>query len=62
MKQVYVTGRKKKKKKKTYSSRYSLVVTHLTTNRPIAGLCIIERTGYAVLLRLWTYVTVSIDI
>ena len=35
----------KKKKKKTYNSRYSLVVTDPTTNQPLSGLTMGERTG-----------------
>jgi hypothetical protein len=42
---------------KTYNSRYSLVVTHPTTNLPIWGLCMAERTGCPILLSLWSYVT-----
>ena len=44
--------------KKTYNSRYSLVVTHPTTNLPIWGLCMAERTGCPILLSLWSYVIV----
>jgi hypothetical protein len=40
----------------TYNSRYSLVVTHPTTNLPISSLCMAERTGCPVLLNLWSYV------
>ena len=41
---------------KTYGSRYSLVVTHPTTNLPIYSLSSGERTGSAVLYSLWPYV------
>jgi hypothetical protein len=44
-----------KKEQKTYNSRYSLVVTHPTTNLPISSLCMAERTGCPVLLNLWSY-------
>jgi hypothetical protein len=44
------THRKKtKNKKKTYNSRYSLVVTDPTTNRPLLSLSTGERTGSGVL-------------
>jgi hypothetical protein len=46
----------KKIKKNTYNSGDSLVVTHPTTNPPIQGLCMAERTGCPVLLDLWSYV------
>ena len=49
---------KEKTKAKTYNSRYSLVVTHPTTNLPIQGLSSGERTGSSVLLVLWSYVKV----
>ena len=45
------------KKKWTYNSRDSLMVTHSTTNPPIWGLCMAERTGCPILLSLWSYVT-----
>ncbi|KAH9221787.1 hypothetical protein DL95DRAFT_381553, partial [Leptodontidium sp. 2 PMI_412] len=41
-----------KKSAKTYNSRYSLVVTHPTTNLPIWCLCMAERTGCPVLTSL----------
>ena len=41
---------------KTYNSRDSLVVTHLTTNLPACGLSTAERTGSPVLHTLWSYV------
>ncbi|PVH95056.1 hypothetical protein DM02DRAFT_538206, partial [Periconia macrospinosa] len=44
------------KKKKTYNSRYSLVVTHLTTNPPVPCLSTAERTGSSVFMVLWSYV------
>ena len=46
----------KGQEKKTYNSRYSLVVTHPTTNLPIQGLSSGERTGSSVFLVLWSYV------
>jgi hypothetical protein len=42
---------------KTYNSRYSLVVTHPTTNLPIWSLYMGERTGSLVFTSLWSYVT-----
>ncbi|KAJ6042422.1 hypothetical protein N7446_013488 [Penicillium canescens] len=42
--------------KKTYNSKDSLVVTHLTTNLPACGLSTAERTGSPVLHTLWSYV------
>ena len=44
------------KTQKTYNSRYSLVVTHPTTNLPIYSLYMGERTGSLVLCNLWSYV------
>ncbi|KAF2146179.1 hypothetical protein K452DRAFT_220258, partial [Aplosporella prunicola CBS 121167] len=46
----------KKNKQKTYGSWDSLVVTHLTTNQPVRGLCMAERTGCPILRDLWSYV------
>ena len=45
-----------KRNGKTYNSRYSLVVTHLTTNRPVRSLSMPERTGWPVFCDLWSYV------
>jgi hypothetical protein len=42
------------KKCKTINSRYSLVVTHPTTNLPARGLSTAERTGSPVLHVLWS--------
>jgi len=52
----YLVSRERSKRQKTYNSRYSLVVTHPTTNLPISSLCMAERTGCPVLLNLWSYV------
>jgi hypothetical protein len=53
----YKKGTKKgQNKSKTYNSRYSLVVTHPTTNLPIYSLNMGERTGSLVLCSLWSYV------
>jgi hypothetical protein len=49
----------KKKTPKTYNSRYSLVVTHLTTNPPVSCLMSAERTGSNILMILWSYVIVT---
>jgi hypothetical protein len=46
--------RGKKQKKKTINSRYSLVVTHPTTNLPAHGLSTAERTGSPVFHVLWS--------
>ena len=48
------------KESKTYNSRYSLVVTHLTTNRPVRSLSTRERTGSSVFCDLWSYVLVQV--
>jgi hypothetical protein len=45
---------KERKKAKTINSRYSLVVTHPTTNRPAHGLSMTERTGSPVFHALWS--------
>jgi hypothetical protein len=42
------------KKYKTINSRYSLVVTHPTTNLPARGLSTAERTGSPVFHVLWS--------
>ena len=47
---------KKKKRKSTYNSQYSLVVTDLTTNWPLPGLSMGERTGPRAFQELWSYV------
>ena len=47
---------KGQKMAKTYSSGYSLVVTHLTTNPPVSCLSTAERTGSAAFRILWPYV------
>ena len=55
-------GQKRKKRKQktfTHNSRYSLMVTHLTTNLPIWCLSMAERTGCPVLTSLWSYVLVA---
>ncbi|EHK42033.1 hypothetical protein TRIATDRAFT_171143, partial [Trichoderma atroviride IMI 206040] len=46
----------KNKKKKTYNSRCSPVVTHLTTNLPLIGLTLGERTGSRIFQWIWSYV------
>ena len=45
------------KKKKTYNSRCSPVVTHLTTNLPLIGLTLGEQTGSRIFQWIWSYVT-----
>jgi hypothetical protein len=47
-------------KAKTYNSRDSLMVTHLTTNPPVSCLNIAEQTGCVVLKILWSYVAVNL--
>ncbi|PTB37446.1 hypothetical protein M441DRAFT_149468, partial [Trichoderma asperellum CBS 433.97] len=42
--------------KKTYNSRCSPVVTHLTTNLPLIGLTLGERTGSRIFQWIWSYV------
>jgi hypothetical protein len=42
------------KRTKTINSRYSLVVTHPTTNLPARGLSTTEQTGSSVLHVLWS--------
>ena len=44
------------RKKKTYNSRYSLVVTDPTTNQPLSGLTMGERTGSRIFHWVWSYV------
>ncbi|PTB35216.1 hypothetical protein M441DRAFT_153860, partial [Trichoderma asperellum CBS 433.97] len=48
----------KSKKIKTYNSRCSPVVTHLTTNLPVSGLSMGEQTGPRIFHYLWSYVLV----
>ncbi|PTB35217.1 hypothetical protein M441DRAFT_112534, partial [Trichoderma asperellum CBS 433.97] len=45
-----------KKQNKTYNSRCSPVVTHLTTNLPVNGLSMGEQTGPRIFHYLWSYV------
>ncbi|KAF2137421.1 hypothetical protein K452DRAFT_236005, partial [Aplosporella prunicola CBS 121167] len=45
-------------KTKTYGSWDSPVVTHLTTNQPVRGLCMAERRGCPILRDLWSHVLV----
>ncbi|KAF2704339.1 hypothetical protein K504DRAFT_519000, partial [Pleomassaria siparia CBS 279.74] len=45
-----------KAKTKTYNSRDSPMVTHLTTSPPVRCLCKAERTGSPVFIVLWSYV------
>ncbi|ETR97025.1 hypothetical protein M419DRAFT_92634, partial [Trichoderma reesei RUT C-30] len=44
------------KKRKTYNSRCSPVVTHLTTNLPLIGLTLGEQTGSRIFQWIWSYV------
>ncbi|PTB78893.1 hypothetical protein M440DRAFT_1329089, partial [Trichoderma longibrachiatum ATCC 18648] len=46
----------RRKKRKTYNSRCSPVVTHLTTNLPLIGLTLGEQTGSRILQWIWSYV------
>ncbi|KAL7806099.1 hypothetical protein V8C44DRAFT_206803 [Trichoderma aethiopicum] len=50
---------KQKNKTKTYNSRCSPVVTHLTTNLPVSGLSMGEQTGPRIFHYLWSYVLES---
>ncbi|KAF1345885.1 hypothetical protein BDV97DRAFT_30558 [Delphinella strobiligena] len=52
MKQLY-DDMADKSKRKTYSSWYSHVVTHRSTDQPVNCLCLAERTGCPVLSCLW---------
>jgi hypothetical protein len=45
---------RKGKKKQSINSRYSLAVTHPTTNQPTHGLSTAERTGSPVFHVLWS--------
>ncbi|KAF2712494.1 hypothetical protein K504DRAFT_205613 [Pleomassaria siparia CBS 279.74] len=45
-----------KKNAKTYNSRDSPMVTHLTTNPPVQCLNIAEQTGCVSFIVLWSYV------
>jgi hypothetical protein len=47
---------------KTINSRYSLVVTHPTTNRPAHGLSTAERTGSPVFHVLWSIAYIGLHI
>ncbi|KAF2788045.1 hypothetical protein K505DRAFT_395440 [Melanomma pulvis-pyrius CBS 109.77] len=51
-----MSKRSKKKKSKTYNSRDSPMVTHLTTSPPVSCLCKAERTGSPIFMILWSYV------
>ncbi|KAF2796447.1 hypothetical protein K505DRAFT_401120, partial [Melanomma pulvis-pyrius CBS 109.77] len=44
------------KNSKTYNSRDSPMVTHLTTSPPVSCLCKAERTGSPIFMILWSYV------
>ncbi|KAF2790453.1 hypothetical protein K505DRAFT_79394 [Melanomma pulvis-pyrius CBS 109.77] len=50
-----------KKKSKTYNSRDSPMVTHLTTSPPVSCLCKAERTGSPIFMILWSYVSVQVN-
>ena len=52
------TKSKRGQEKKTYNTRDSPVVTHLSTSLAISSLSRAERTGCRVLYCLWSYVTV----
>jgi hypothetical protein len=47
------------KDKKTINSRYSLVITHPTTNRPTHGFSMAEQTGSPVVHVLWSIAKTS---
>ncbi|KAL5088868.1 hypothetical protein Trisim1_006284 [Trichoderma cf. simile WF8] len=47
--------------KRTYNSRCSPVVTHLTTNLPVSGLTMGEQTGPRIFHYLWSYVLVLLS-
>ena len=46
--------------KKTYNSGDSLVVTDPTTNPPVSGLTMGERTGSRIFHYLWSYVPIEL--
>ncbi|KAL7949116.1 hypothetical protein V8C42DRAFT_313348 [Trichoderma barbatum] len=56
---VEMIREKKGQKETTYNSRCSPVVTHLTTNLPLIGLTLGERTGSRIFQWIWSYVMVS---
>jgi hypothetical protein len=58
-KEIFVFLEEKKRMPKTYNSRDSPMVTHLTTNPPVSCLNIAEQTGCVVLKILWSYVKVN---
>jgi hypothetical protein len=51
-----LANNKKGQKDKTYNSRCSLMVTHSTTNLPLIGLTLGERTGSRIFQWIWSYV------
>ena len=52
-----ITMKAKKRGKITYNSRYSLVVTDPTTDQPLSGLTMGERTGSRIFHWVWSYVS-----
>jgi hypothetical protein len=54
-----LANNKKGQKDKTYNSRCSLMVTHSTTNLPLIGLTLGERTGSRIFQWIWSYVLVT---
>ncbi|ETR96956.1 hypothetical protein M419DRAFT_92846, partial [Trichoderma reesei RUT C-30] len=46
----------KNESSKTYNSRCSPMVTHLTTNLPVSGLSMGEQTRPRIFRYLWSYV------
>ena len=52
------TEQQNEAKNKTYNSGDSLVVTDPTTNPPVSGLTMGERTGSRIFHYLWSYVLV----
>ena len=51
----------RQKQQKTYNSGDSLVVTDPTTNPPVSGLTMGERTGSRIFHYLWSYVLVELQ-
>ena len=49
-------------KKKTYNSEDSPVVTDLSTNSPLLGLTMGERTGSRIFQELWSYVIEDLSV
>ena len=58
----YAPMSSKKRTTKTYNSKYSLMVTHLTTNLPASCLYSAERTGSVAITKLLAIITPKITV